>query len=318
MPNTRTAVPRTWAGVELPRMLVGQPMSETPWRTVRNAKTEEESLELLLYDFIGLNFFGEGIDPTTLVKEIRNSEAKTIDVRINSPGGLVFDAVAIHNALREHPARVVTHVDALAASAASFVAMAGDEIRMADNAFIMIHKAHGLTVGNEDDHRETAALLAQMDKMIGNIYAKRTGNSRKTVLDMMAAETWMDAEQATEAGFADTVVDGSEDGASSGSENRFDLSVFMDPPAPLRDAVAAAVAEAEGQAAEPNVRDLERALRDAGMSRSQAKASVAGMKEAGLLRDAADDQKPGLPNRNNDRDLAGAAASAERLLQLIG
>ena len=218
------------------------------------AAADESETEILLYDEIG--FFG--VTAKEFALELQAITAKTIHLRINSPGGDVFDGVAIHNAVRAHPARVIVHVDGLAASIASVIALAGDEVRMATNAFFMIHNPWGFTVGDSDAHRHTAGLLDKVADMIVDTYRAKTDEARRQIEEWMRAETWFTAAEAETAGFVDG-IDGAapEDAAAA----QFDLSVFSRVPATL----------AAG-AHKPTVRDVERLLRDAGFSRSEAHA----------------------------------------------
>lgn len=226
--------------------------------------------EVLMYDEIGF----WGIQAKPFIEELQALDAGTIHVRINSPGGSVFDGIAIANALRQLDATVVTHVDALAASIASVIALAGDEVRMADNAFLMIHEAWTVSIGNAKQLRADAALLDKLGGSIVDAYTKKTGASKDQVLAWMAAETWFTAAEAKDEGFIDS-IDGESDAEAS-----FDLSVFAHAPAAL-------VHDASD---EPGPRDLERALREAGCSRAVAKAILAGgLKTATTPREAADD-----------------------------
>ena len=123
-----------------------------------------------------------------------------IDLRLNSPGGSVFDAVAIHNALSRHAGPVTVWIDGIAASAASYIAMAGDEIVMPENAFLMIHDPSGMVIGTAADMRDMAGTL---DKIAGSMlrgYAARSGKPEDEIAALMAAETWFDAAEALEAG----------------------------------------------------------------------------------------------------------------------
>ncbi|MGE0408866.1 MAG: head maturation protease, ClpP-related [Amphiplicatus sp.] len=130
-------------------------------------------------------------------------DASEIDLRINSAGGDVFEGVAIYEALQRFPGRVTAHVDGLAASAASFIAMAADEIRIAPAGFIMIHPAQGLGIGPAETMRQMADTLDKITARIAQAYSARTGVTEDKALALMAAETWFDAEEAVAAGFAD-------------------------------------------------------------------------------------------------------------------
>jgi ATP-dependent protease ClpP protease subunit len=128
-----------------------------------------------------------------------------LTIRVNSYGGVAFEGLGIHNILARHPGRKTVVVDALAASAASIIAMAGDEIVMPKASFLMIHNGAGLTVGNRADHAETIALLARVDAAMTGIYASRTGLPAEEIESLMAAETWLSADDAVAKGFATRV-----------------------------------------------------------------------------------------------------------------
>jgi ATP-dependent Clp protease protease subunit len=164
--------------------------------------------EIWLYDQIGESFWGGGISSKTFQKELSAlGKVTTLNVRINSPGGDVFDGLAIYNQLKAHPARVVVDVDGLAASIASVIAMAGDEIRMAANSMMMIHNPHGMAMGDAGEMQRVAALLQQVKGSLSDTYAARTGQTQAQLNDWMDAETWMSAETAVQHGFSDTVTD---------------------------------------------------------------------------------------------------------------
>lgn len=162
--------------------------------------------EIWLYDQIGESFWGEGISAKTFQKELSGlGKVNTLNVRINSPGGDVFDGLAIYNLLKAHPARVLVDVDGLAASIASVIAMAGDEIRMAGNAMMMIHNPHGMAVGDATEMQRVAALLQQVKGSLADTYASRTSQTRHQLEAWMDEETWLTAETAVQYGFADGV-----------------------------------------------------------------------------------------------------------------
>lgn len=178
------------------------------WYKIEN-KTAERA-EIYVYDMIG----EWGVSAQDFVGELRTVRSQAIDLHINSEGGEVFDGLAIYEAVRQHPAGVTVYVDGLAASAASFIAMAGDRIIMAERARLMIHDAHGFAIGNAADMREMAALLDDLSDNIADIYAERAGGSRQQWRDVMrgaaaaADGTWYDAQAAVEAGLADEVAAG--------------------------------------------------------------------------------------------------------------
>lgn len=147
-----------------------------------------------------------GVSADVLASEIAQITAGTIEVQINSPGGNVFDGLAIYNALRLHPARVVTRVDGLAASAASAIAQAGDHRIMVSSSQMMIHEAWGACVGNAADMLDMAALLDQQNAVLAELYAERSGGDVEAFRAAMSAETWYTAQAAVDAGLADEVL----------------------------------------------------------------------------------------------------------------
>jgi ATP-dependent protease ClpP protease subunit len=128
-----------------------------------------------------------------------------LTIRVNSYGGVAFEGLAIHNMLARHPGRKTVVVDALAASAASIIAMAGDDVVMPEASFLMIHNGGAMTMGNRADHAETMALLARVDGAMAGIYANRTGLPVEEIESLMAAETWLKADEAVAKGFATRV-----------------------------------------------------------------------------------------------------------------
>lgn len=194
------------------------------WYRIENHAPDDVA-RLLIYDEIG--WFG--VSAEDLVRELDTLTASTIDLRLNTPGGSVFDGVAIFNALKNHPARVVATIDGLAASAGSFIAQAGDEIVMAEASTMMIHNALTFSVGTADDLRKDADLLDKMSDTIAGIYADRSGRSRDDFLALMKAETWFNADEAVAAGLADRVAGKAGDDAGNEPPDataRWDLSVF--------------------------------------------------------------------------------------------
>jgi ATP-dependent Clp endopeptidase proteolytic subunit ClpP len=182
-----------------------------PWYTILNqsdedSETVEEAEEaipqILIYEEIGGSL---GISADEFVSDLNAITAKNIHVRINSPGGSVFDAIAIYNALVAHPANVTTYVDALAASAASIVALAGDEVVMMLGSQMMIHDALGQELGNAADMRVMAKFLDQQSNNIASMYAAKAGGTMEEWRSTMIAERWYMAAEAVEAGLADQV-----------------------------------------------------------------------------------------------------------------
>lgn len=226
------------------------------WYRFSNAAADEPA-EILIYDFIGDYWYG--VTAADFVRDLAALDADEITVRINSPGGDVFDGIAILNALRGHKAKITTVVDGLAASAASFIAMAGDEVVMSRNSEMMIHDASNYCHGNAADMRTCAKDLDRVSANIATVYAEKTGVDATEWRAAMQAETWYSAQEAVDAGLADRV-----DGADSTAKNAFDLSFFnfagrRAAPAPVNPKNSSA-AEAEANKKEGHMATLQEAL----------------------------------------------------------
>lgn len=156
-----------------------------------------------MYDYLGI----ENTHPK-MVSDVLNSadNAEDIVVNIASPGGNVDAASEIYTQLKQYAGKVIVNIQGLAASAASFIAMAGDEVNISPTAQIMIHKASTFSGGNSEDMTSTANMLSQIDKSIANAYQLKTGKSQADLLQMMANETWLTAQDAIDGGFADTIL----------------------------------------------------------------------------------------------------------------
>ncbi|MDJ0460592.1 head maturation protease, ClpP-related [Streptomyces sp. H27-C3] len=170
-----------------------------PWYRITNQADPDEA-EVMLYDDIG-GWYGATADQ--FIADLRGITAPNLRVRINSPGGSVFEGIAIANALRSHPANVTIQVDGIAASIASLIAMAGDRIEMAPNTMMMIHDASGLCMGNASDMEEMAELLDLISDNIADAYSARAGGTREDWRERMRAETWYLPKDAVDAGLAD-------------------------------------------------------------------------------------------------------------------
>jgi ATP-dependent Clp protease protease subunit len=178
----------------------------------RMAKSGGDRGEIFLYGLIGIssdNFFGiDGITAKDFAEDLRAlGQVKSIDLRINSDGGVIDDARAIYNLLVSHPATIATHIDGIAASAASFVAMAGRTVEMAEGGFLMIHNARGGMYGTADDFAKAVDVFRSYDEQIRKTYAARTGRSDAELKGWMDEETWFTAEEAKANGFVDTIVE---------------------------------------------------------------------------------------------------------------
>lgn len=172
------------------------------------ASESSEPAAINLYDVIGEDMWtGDGWTAKRMAGALRAIGQRDVVVKINSPGGDVFEGLAIYNLLREHSAKVTVKVMGIAASAASFIAMAADEVQMGAGTFLMIHNAWGVVVGNRNDMREAADIFEKFDSSMMDIYAARTGQKATAIAEMMDAETYITAKDAVALGFADSVVD---------------------------------------------------------------------------------------------------------------
>lgn len=183
----------------LARLNNGTVPQSAPWYSI---KASSGTAEVMIYDEIGYY----GVTASDFVREVMAIDASTIKLRLNSPGGDVFDGVAIYNALVEHDANVEVHVDALAASAASVIAMAGDEIVIAESGQLMLHDAWGIAMGNEGDMLALAAELGRISVQIAGIYADRAGGTADDWRAVMRADsqrgTYYTGAEAVTAGLA--------------------------------------------------------------------------------------------------------------------
>lgn len=164
--------------------------------------------EILIYSDIGDDYFGESVSAISVKAQLDRMPAGDLSIRINSPGGSVFDGFAIYNLIKQYKGDVTVYVDGLAASAASVVAMAGDKIVMADNALMMIHDPWAMSMGTAEEMRQTAGLLDKIKDSIVGTYASKTGMDAEKIAQMMADETWMNATEAQSMGFATESIDG--------------------------------------------------------------------------------------------------------------
>jgi ATP-dependent Clp protease, protease subunit len=216
--------------------------------------------EIELYDEVG--FYG------TSAKAFREKlrGAGEVVLRINSPGGSVPDGLAIYNDLVAHDGKVTVEITGFAASIASLIAMAGDEIAIAENAFLMVHESWTGTIGNRRRHAEVVEILKKIDAALVKTYCGKTLIQEPQMRKMLADETWLSGKEAVDLKFANRLLE-----APASVSARFDLSVFTNTPA----ALAAGFDADEGGKDINTIRELEVILRDAGISRSKAKALAA-------------------------------------------
>lgn len=183
------------------RVKAGQPAQLSPATTFNAAKDEAT---VYVYDAIGGWW---GIDPKEWAPAFAAIKAKVIHLRINSPGGAVLDAEAMRTIVAQHPARVIAHIDGMAASAATGIAIAAKEIEMSAGGAFMVHDPWGCCVGNAQDMEAYAALLKQTADNIAAVYVRRTGKPEKQVREWMLNETWFTASEALANGFIDRIFE---------------------------------------------------------------------------------------------------------------
>lgn len=169
-------------------------------------KNEAQETELRIEGVIANeSWYDDEVSPKMFRDELAKHSGD-ITVRINSPGGDVFAGVSMYNALKEHNGNVTVKVEALAASAASFVSMAGDKIIMLPGALMMVHNSSAIAFGNAEEMSQTIEMLRKVDSSMVALYAARTGQSEEKIKELLEAETWMTGEEAVELGFADEAV----------------------------------------------------------------------------------------------------------------
>lgn len=265
------------------------------------AEDATDEAEVFIYGDIG--GWWDGVQAEQFAKDLSGLDVSTINVRLNSPGGLVFDGVAIYNALVQHKARVVVHIDGIAASIASVIAMAGDEIRIAEGAHVMIHKPWSFVVGDATSMRKEADVLDELEGGLVDIYAARTENERDQLETWVAAETWFRGQKAVDEGFADVMVPAKKKEKKEAHARSAMLPLFHNTPRGLVH---------EGDPA-TDIRGFERLLLDGeGFTHAQAK-RIAAMARALVpgLRDEAG--KPEALRDEGDEDIRRLAAHISAL-----
>lgn len=171
------------------------------WYSIKNV-AEAKQVEVMIYDEIGLY----GVDAKSFIEEIKNIQNDTpVLLRINSPGGSVIDGLAIYDAISRMPQKVTARIEGIAASMASVIALAADEIVMSENSLYMIHNVWGGEVGESGDLRKAADLMDKMGERLVSIYMSKTGKSEDVIRSWMNKETWFNSQEAVEAGFVHSV-----------------------------------------------------------------------------------------------------------------
>lgn len=249
------------------------PLALDRWNSGVKASTEDDSTISIL-DPIGEDWYGNGVTSKRVSAALRAIGKKDVTVFMNSPGGDYFEGLAIYNILRDHPAKVTVKIVGIAASAASVIAMAADEVQIARAGFIMIHNTW--VVGSGDRHalRDIADWLEPFDKTAIDIYAARTGLDIKDLAGMLDRETWIGGAEAVDKGFADSLLSADE------FESRATQSLEERPKATLRklDAILARL----------NVPRSERREIIQAMKGGTQDAAVTGMQDAAVLAEVSD------------------------------
>jgi len=206
------------------------------------SETAGDTATIYVYDIID-SFWG--VSAADVAKALASISAPNIALRINSPGGDVFEARAMMTALAEHPATITAKIDGLAASAASVLALAADTVEIAEGGFFMIHNAWTIALGNAADLRVTADLLDKIDDTLVADYATKSGQTADAIKAWMAAETWFTAQEAVDAGFANSIMPG----AAKAKASAFNLAVYDKAPRALTEPKPSIDEELEGHRA---------------------------------------------------------------------
>lgn len=174
------------------------------WFSITNSTDPKTPAEIEIFDYIG----GWETSALSFINKLKTIDNDRINLHINSPGGEVFDGIAIQNSLKHHKAHVTVYIDGLAASIASIIALAGDEIKIADNAYVMIHNPASIVWGEADELLKQAELLLKITDGLAADYSRKMGITADEARDLMAAETWYLGQEAVDAGFADSTFGG--------------------------------------------------------------------------------------------------------------
>ena len=226
------SLPTLKFGADAPKVVWDMPASARERFVPLALGGAPDDASLNIFGEIGANWDGTGVTDKYVAAFLRRTEAKDITINLNSPGGDFFTGVAVYNMLREHKGTVTVNVLSLAASAASIIAMAADEVRIAKSAFMMIHKTWGLVVGNELVMSSVADLFRQFDRSSAEVYAARSALDVKAVEKLMAANngdgTFFSGQEAVDNGFADgfteaDVTPTEDDAPTNKARNALDL-----------------------------------------------------------------------------------------------
>lgn len=189
------------------------------------AEYTAEEATIYLYDVIVSDAFWGGITALDFTKQLASITAPVIHLRINSPGGDVFAARAMAQAMKDHPSKIIAHIDGYAASAATFTVIAADESVIGDGAMFMIHNAWTITGGTAKDFNEMASLLSRTDQTLANDYMAKSGQTEEQIKAWMDAETYFFGQEAVDAGFVTAIAE-----AAPKNKIDWDLSAYTKAP----------------------------------------------------------------------------------------
>jgi len=229
-----------------------KPLDKPDWFKFNNIS--EDEAEAMIYDVVGWPY----VEAKEFINALNEIKAKTITVKVNSPGGDCFEGFAIMNALIQHPAKIIMKVEGLAASIASVILMAGNEVQAFSNSMIMVHNCWSWTYGNQYEMTDVVNLLKKIDDNIVDAYHTKANVGKRELVQMMKDTTWMKAKEAKDKGFVDTIIE------AKAAKAAFNLSIFSNLPKEL--------------AEEPKLteRELEKAIRDVyGLSLKETKTLLA-------------------------------------------
>lgn len=218
LPVAPEARPRAGVSFDL------RPQALERWNPAILAAADDEENTISVLDPIGYDYWtGEGVTAKRITGLLKGMGGADVAVNINSPGGDMFEGLAIYNVLREYKGHVTVRVLGMAASAASIIAMAGDTVQVARSGFLMIHNCWAGAVGNRHDFRDFADTLEPFDEAMADIYATRTGDDIAVMQKLMDGETWINGSAAVEQGFADSLLpsDSVKESAKARSDSQF-------------------------------------------------------------------------------------------------
>lgn len=239
-----------------------------------HAFSQQGAVVIELFDEIG----PYGVTAKEFSNSLASAQGGDEVLKVNSPGGSVFEGLTIFNELVAYRGHVRVEVVGIAASIASIITMAGDEIAIASNSFLMLHRAWGATIGNEADHLEQAAVLTKIDRALAGTYATRTGKAAEEMHRLMNAETWLTAREAKACGFADEIL------GDLPIVAKFDLGAYAKAPEALKVAVGPIQIQSR--------LELERLLREGGLSKAAAKKAAIGGYDALLPKNTEETPDP--------------------------